>query len=53
MYGNDNYNSDGNGDSDDGVEGWIIAVAVVGGIVGLILAIIIITCICKKVKSTK
>lgn len=40
-------------ESTSGLKGWMIAVIVVGSIVGVILTIIIITCIVKKVKKNK
>jgi len=48
TYNGQNYSSTAS--PDNGVKGWVIAVAVVGGIIGLILVIVIISCIYKKVK---
>ncbi len=36
-----------------GVEGWVIAVAVVGGVIGLVVLICVIVYIKKKVKAAK
>jgi len=53
TYNGDKYNSEKNNSDSNGVEGWIIAVAVVGGVIGLILLIVVISCIAKKLKNKK
>lgn len=52
VYNGQRYDSEKTDDGGNG-KGWIIAVAVVGGVVGLILTIILITCIVKKIKARK
>ncbi len=52
VYNGQNYNSEKTDNGGNG-KGWIIAVAVVGGVVGLILTIILITCIVKKIRAKK
>jgi hypothetical protein len=52
VYNGKTYNSEKTDNGGNG-KGWIIAVAVVGGVVGLIFTIILIVCIVKKIKADK
>lgn len=52
TYDGQDYTSEKK-DDEEGVKGWIIAVAVVGGIIGLIIIIVIISCAVKKCKQNK
>ena len=52
VYDGKTYNSEKTDNGGNG-KGWIIAVAVASGVVGLILTIILIVCIVKKIKAGK
>jgi uncharacterized membrane protein len=52
SYNGSNYNSALPPPDNGGVKGWVIAVAVVGGIIGLIVLLIIIGVLYKKIKKS-